>query len=71
MPQQGTNKNSKILFSVGDSIDIAKEKTVKTLYQDFVSVANQIFYSKMNLLIELRSGWSELKNITLLRNDFL
>lgn len=53
MPQQGTNKNSKISFSVGDSIDIAKEKTVKIFYQDFVSVANQIFYSKMNLLIEV------------------
>lgn len=56
---------------IGESIDIVKENIVETLYQDYVSVANQIFNHQMNFLVELRPGLLELKNITAITNDFL
>lgn len=51
-------------------MDIIKEKIVETLYRDFISVANDIFYSQLNFLIEFGPGWFELTNITSLRHDF-
>lgn len=41
---------------------MVREKIIESLYQDFVSVANQI--------IEFRPGWSELRNSTALRHNF-
>lgn len=49
---------------------MVREKIIESLYQDFVSVANQIFSSQMNFLMEFRPGWSELRNSTALRHNF-